>query len=78
MSIDYTIMTSSILVRSKLQDIIITSANRVYKQLGRGYTENIYQKGLFYELMQQGLSMDLERHINVKYTDTSNNIHVLS
>ena len=69
---------STTFVRSRIQDLIIKSANRVYKQLGRGYTENIYQKGLFYELTQQGLIMDLERHINVKYTDSYNIIHVLS
>lgn len=66
------------LVRTKIQDVIIKSANRVYTQLGRGYTENIYQKGLFYELLNQGLIMDLERHINVKYTDSDNHTHVLS
>ena len=63
---------------TKLQGIIINSAMRVYQQLGKRYTENIYQKALFYELSLNNLNIDIERNVNVVYTDTSGCKHIIS
>ena len=63
---------------TKLQGLIVNSAKRVYQQLGKGYTENIYQKALFYELSLNSLNIDIERHVNVVYTDTSGCKHIVS
>lgn len=65
-------------VLTKLQTLIIKSSNRVFKQLGRGYPESIYQKALFYELNQHNLDIDIERNINVVYTDTKGKNHILT
>ena len=65
-------------VFTRLQTLILKSAKRVYGQLGKGYTENIYQKALFYELNQHNLNIDIERNLNVVYTDTNGNNHILT
>lgn len=65
-------------VLTRLQSLILNSANRVFKQLGRGYPETIYQKALFYELNQHNLNIDIERNLNVVYTDTNGNNHILT
>lgn len=65
-------------VLTRLQTLILKSANRVYRQLGKGYTENIYQKALFYELNQHNLNIDIERNLNVVYKDTNGNNHILT
>lgn len=65
-------------VFTRLQSLIIQSSKRVFKQLGRGYPENIYQKALFYELNQHNLNIDIERNLNVVYTDTNGNNHILT
>jgi len=58
--------------------IIVKSSEKVYTQLGRGYTEQIYQKALFHELMTYGFNIDIERYLNVIYTDSNGLKHILS
>ena len=65
-------------VLTKLQTIILKSAERVFNQLGRGYPENIYQKALLYELYLNNMNIDIERNVNVIYKDTKGNDHVLT
>ena len=62
----------------EVYDIIIKSSEKVYAQLGRGYSEQIYQKALYHEISTHGFYMDLERYINVVYTDSRGINHMLS
>ena len=62
----------------EVYDIIIKSSEKVYSQLGRGYSEQLYQKALYHELSTYGFFMDLERYINVVYTDSRGLTHMLS
>ena len=59
-------------------NIILQSSEKVYSQLGRGYSEQIYQKALSHELLAYNLTMDIERHLNVIYTDSLGIKHTLS
>lgn len=58
--------------------IIVKCSERVYSQLGRGYSEHIYQKALSHELLANRLTMDIERHLNVVYTDSIGIKHIVS
>jgi len=60
-----------------LQQLIQTLSQRVYSCLGPGHNESIYQKALFYELYNYNIRCDMERHIDVSYTDTLGNTHHL-
>lgn len=59
-------------------NIILQSSEKVYAQLGRGYSEQIYQKALSHELLANHLTMDIERHLNVVYTDSLGIKHTVS
>jgi len=65
------------MTKSPLQELIYNLSERVYKNLGSGHNEQIYQKALFYELLGNGLYADMERHINVVYEDSFGNKHHL-
>ena len=62
---------------TQLNEIIQNSCQRIFNQLGKGHTEKIYHKALKYELDSQNIYSDIERHVNVIYTDTSGKNHVL-
>jgi GxxExxY protein len=61
-----------------LVKLVFESSENVYKQLGAGHAESTYQKALMYELNLHNLSIDIERHISVCYTDTLGNKHFLT
>ena len=63
-----------------LSKIIYESYLNVYKQLGIGHSEVIYQKALLIELNLKlsgvnGCSIDIERNLNVIYIDSIGNKH---
>tara|TARA_Y100000590_G_scaffold424754_1_gene532023 strand:+ start:10821 stop:11285 length:465 start_codon:yes stop_codon:yes gene_type:complete len=60
-----------------LQQLISKLSQRVYTSIGPGHNESIYQKALFYELYNYNIRCDMERHIDVSYTDTIGNTHHL-
>ena len=62
---------------TKLQKDIYDISELVYKNLGPGHNERVYQKGLVCELNCRNILHDSERHISVKYIDSKNNSHVL-
>ena len=62
----------------QVYSIIVQSSEKVYAQLGRGYTEQIYQKALSHELITYGFNVDIERHLNVIYQDSNGLNHILS
>jgi GxxExxY protein len=39
----------------------------VHRQLGPGFLESVYRNALAFELRRAGLSVELEKHITVKY-----------
>ena len=47
--------------------IILKSFYKVYNTLGYGFLEKVYQNSLFLELVQQNLSVQKQRQINVFY-----------
>ena len=58
-------------------NLIINACKRVFKELGIGHTERVYHKALVYELNCQGLNIDTEMNIVVKYEDSKGKIHNL-
>jgi len=48
-------------------DHIVELSNAIYSELGSGFAENIYQKALFYELIDNGYSVELEKIIPITY-----------
>ena len=60
-----------------INNIIIESSKRVFKELGVGHNERIYHKALIYELNCKNLSVDTEMNLIVKYKDSQGNNHCL-
>jgi GxxExxY protein len=48
---------------------IIGSAFEVYKHLGYGYREKVYQRSMQVELLRNGIAAELERPLVVRYKD---------
>ena len=46
---------------------IIGAAFEVYRHLGYGFLERVYQRAMQVELLQNGVSVQIERRIQVKY-----------
>ena len=61
----------------ELNNIIVNSSQNIFKQIGSGHNEKIYHKALKYELDCLGICCDVERHVNVIYTDSKGKDHVL-
>ena len=40
---------------------------KVHRQLGPGFLESVYRNALAFELRRAGLSVELDKHITVKY-----------
>ncbi len=49
---------------------IIGAAKEVYKELGPGYLESVYEDALCYELDKSGLSYQRQVDLDVHYKDT--------
>ena len=50
-----------------LSEKIIGCAMKVHRQLGPGFLESVYRNALAFELRRAGLSVELEKHVTVKY-----------
>ncbi len=48
---------------------IIGAAFEVYKHLGYGYLEKVYQRSMQVELLKSGIAVELERRLVVRYKD---------
>jgi len=55
------------LKHKEITKAIIGSAFEVFNELGYGFLEKVYQKALQAELIQRGLTVDLEPSIRVDY-----------
>ncbi|MGN8225029.1 GxxExxY protein [Gracilimonas sp. BCB1] len=57
------------LLLDELTEKVIGAAIRVHKELGPGLLESAYQECLFYVLKKEGLSVEKEKPIPVKFED---------
>jgi len=46
---------------------IYEAAVAVFQNLGRGFTENIYQRAMFYELLDRGYEVEMESVVPISY-----------
>ncbi len=53
----------------KLTETIIGCAYRVYRKLGYGFLESVYEKSLLIELQKAGLNAEFQIPINVMYDE---------
>lgn len=57
------------MVENELSKIVIGCAIEVHRQLGPGLLESAYQECLYYELCNQGLSIEKEKPMPIVYKD---------
>jgi len=50
-----------------LTEKVIGCPMRVHRQLGPGFLESVYRNALAFKLRRAGLSVELDKHITVKY-----------
>ena len=55
------------LEKREVTEKIIGAAFEVYKELGYGFLERVYQRAMQVELQRAGLAAEIERRIQVKY-----------
>ncbi len=55
------------LEKREVTEKIIGASFEVYKELGYGFLERVYQKAMQVELQRAGLRAEIERRIQVKY-----------
>ena len=65
-------------MKTKFQNFIYNLVQKVYTQLGPGHAEAVYQKAFHYELSSQGIMSEMEKHMDVVYTDSRGNTHNLT
>ena len=65
-------------MRTQLQQLLYTLAQRVYQQLGPSHNESVYQSALHYELIAQGFMVEREKHMDVTYIDSRGNVFNLT
>jgi GxxExxY protein len=53
----------------EITERIIGAAFEVYKHLGYGYREKVYQRSMQVELLRHKVPAELERRLNVRYKD---------
>jgi GxxExxY protein len=53
----------------EITEQIIGAAFEVYKHLGYGYLEKVYQRSMQVELLRHSISAELERRLTVQYKD---------
>ena len=56
---------------NQLSSMIIHSAIEVHKALGPGLLESVYEKALVYELKENGLYVQQQVPVNIKYKELS-------
>lgn len=53
------------MTENELSKIIVNTAYQIHTQLGSGLLESVYEKIFYYELTQQGLSVEFQKGIPV-------------
>ena len=53
----------------EITERIIGAAFEVYKELGYGYLEKVYQRSMQVELLRERIPAELERQLTVRYKD---------
>jgi GxxExxY protein len=54
----------------EITEAIIGSAFEVYRHLGYGFLERVYQRALQVELLRRAFTAELEKRLTVRYKDT--------
>jgi GxxExxY protein len=54
----------------EITEAIIGSAFEVYRHLGYGFLERVYQRALQVELLRRSFTAELEKRLTVRYKDT--------
>ncbi|MEW6092618.1 MAG: GxxExxY protein [Chloroflexota bacterium] len=65
------------IVEKELSYKIIQAAIEVHKQLGPGYSENLYEEALCIELQHRGHRVERQKKIEVKYKNHTIGLHIL-
>ena len=55
------------LLHRSTTEAIIGAAFEVHRELGYGFLERVYQRGLQFELIRRGVAAEIERRIQVQY-----------
>jgi len=61
----------------QLTNVIRESACRVYKELGAGYNESIYEEAMGVELREKGIKYDVEKNTEIFYKGFKVGVHRL-
>jgi len=56
---------------NEISRIIIGAAIEIHRYLGPGLLESVYQECLFYELIEEGLDVEREKYLPIKYKELS-------
>ncbi len=56
---------------NEISRIIIGAAIDIHRHLGPGLLESVYQECLFYELIEEGLDVEREKYLPIKYKELS-------
>ena len=56
---------------NEISRIIIGAAIDIHRHLGPGLLESVYQECLFYELIEEGLDVEMEKYLPIKYKELS-------
>ena len=62
---------------SQLINVIKESACDIYKELGGGYNETVYEESMALELRQRGINYDVEKNTEIFYKGVKVGIHRL-
>jgi len=69
------------LTENEISRLVIASCNEVYKELGPGLLENVYETCLSYELALRGLKVECQKKLPLIYKgvhlDTGYNVDIL-
>ena len=57
------------MTENEISKIIIGKAIEVHKALGPGLLESAYQECLYYELSEEGLNVEKQKHMPIVYKD---------
>jgi GxxExxY protein len=55
------------MTENELAQKVFAAGLRVHKEIGPGLLEKVYEECLFYELVQQKLSVERQKPLSIKY-----------
>ena len=62
------------MTENDLSKIIVNAAYQIHKKLGPGLLESVYEKIMYYELVEQGLSVEFQKGIPVIWNEVKMDI----